>query len=109
MERIGKLKERVTIKRNTATGNNSFGEPSESFTTYFTAWARARPLAGKEVADRSLTFEEHPVEFTLRWRSDKTPTPAMKAVWQSQDYDIKSVSELEAARRFWLVLGVRSA
>lgn len=105
-ERIGKLRERITLQVVTETQSSS-GHAAQSWATLATVWAaidyRASGSDEREMAGRKVA--EQMVRFTIRYRADVTEKTRIS--YNSQVYDITFVGvtpdkfflELEAQKR----------
>jgi SPP1 family predicted phage head-tail adaptor len=84
----GKLKHRVTIQ---IPGNarNSYGEITESYTTFATVWASVQPLSGREYFNSQQEHSE--VSTRIRIRYLYGVVPKMRVIMGSKTYLIKDV------------------
>lgn len=101
--RIGPLRHRVTIQRNTP-AQNSFGEPVASWSALATIWANVLPSSGREnfiaSGEQELATITHRVQ--MRYRNDLTPK--MRIVWDGRNLDIESVQDPSGKREYLMVL-----
>jgi SPP1 family predicted phage head-tail adaptor len=91
--RAGLLRDRVEIRQR-ATGLDSWGDPSETFTTIATVWAQVTPLTGTErhAAEQTEGILSHKV--VMRYRCDIVPEMEL-LVENGPTLDIFSVDNVD--------------
>lgn len=97
--RAGDLRHRVTIQEDQGATQDGFGQEVEDWQDVATVWAAVEPLSGREFLEAQQTQAEVSTRIRIRYRSDVTFTPEMRATWGGHTYDIVSVIEVEARRR----------
>ena len=88
MNKAGRMRRKITIESDTPT-QNTYGEPIESWSTYATVWASVEPLNGREYFNSQQTAAEISTRFRIRYKSGITPD--MRVVLDSNNYDIRSI------------------
>lgn len=109
--RIGQLDQRITLQARVKS-RDALGTDDYTFANLPSrpvAWARARPLRGKELFAAGEMRGQITTEFTIRYRSDLDEK--MRVVWRGKPYDIASPPiDVEGAREWTQLLcitGVR--
>lgn len=88
---IGERRQRVVFQRATV-GQDSFGEPDQTWTDLATRWALVQPLRGNERRNANETMAEVTTRIVCRNDSTiKTLAPGDRATWSGHTYDIKAV------------------
>jgi SPP1 family predicted phage head-tail adaptor len=106
--RAGQLRHRVTIQRlvEGSPQQDAGGTPDDAWSEYFTCYAEVAPLRGRELIAAQQVNSEVTGTIRIRYRDDKTVTTAMRAVFESRNFDILAVVDpLERHRE--LVLYVK--
>jgi len=96
--RAGKLRHRVVIQSKGAS-RDTYGAEVVTWSTTATVWASVEPLTGREYMDAQQTQAEVSTRIRVRYRSDVTYVPEMRATWDGHTYDIVSVLEVNSAHR----------
>jgi SPP1 family predicted phage head-tail adaptor len=92
---IGDLDRRITLQSYTETAN-AFGEKVPTWSTLATVWAG---VMFKDGGERLITQKETvtaDVIFTIRYRS--TVSEKTRIVWDSVNYDILHIAEVDRKR-----------
>lgn len=82
-----------------AAGQDEYGAPSTTWTTFATEWAEIKDLTGREFLRAGGTQSEVTTTITIRWREGIDATT--RAVYDGKIYNLSAV--LGEDRR-WLVL-----
>ena len=88
---VGKLRNKITIQ-NTDLSGDTFGGYSTARSTYITAFAQIKPKSARQIfSDTTGERIQNPqeFEFTLRYRSGITT--AMRILFGSRTFNIKSI------------------
>lgn len=90
-ERIGQMRERVTIQVVGETQSGT-GYPAETWTTYATRWAsvRANPNRDNETEESGQKTATQIVVFTMRY--DANVTAKYRILYRNNYYDIVSIT-----------------
>lgn len=99
MIRAGRLNRRVTIQRRDS-GEDSAGQPVDTWSDIATRWAAIQDLNGREYFAASGEQSEVSTKIRLRYEplfSDVTPED--RATWNGNIYNIKSVINPNAENR----------
>lgn len=99
----GRLDRKITL-RSVSETVNAFGEPEEGFSDLVTIPAGVKEQTGKELFTSGGEQAQKRVIFTIRYRTDVTES--MRIRYNSEDYDIESISEIQR-RRGLQILAVR--
>lgn len=102
--RAGILDQRVTLKRRTVTGQDTFGQDIISMVTVATVWAAVRYLSGRELDQAQQTFAEARYEIEMRRRPDLTIKRADTVEWRGQTLDILDVAGPGTREDSWKIL-----
>lgn len=99
-ERIGPLRERVTIERATRSADSSGGSVVSWAPLGHapTVWARVEPLSGGEALQAMRLEARITHRVTLRWRDDVSAT--MRLVWRARVLNIRAVTNPDERRRY---------
>lgn len=89
----GDFRERVTIQTR-ASGVDSLGQESTTWSDTLTCWASVEPLRGREYFAAGEVQSAVDVRIRIRWREGIVPT--MRVMWRSVPHDIVSVIETRA-------------
>jgi len=95
--RAGQLRHRVTIKQNSGSSANSYGEITASWATVASVPAEVVTLGGDERRYRHQVEAGMSHVVTIRHRSDVTAQ--MRVVWGSRTLEIESVVEADNRQR----------
>jgi SPP1 family predicted phage head-tail adaptor len=102
----GSMRDTITIQVETRTADGAGGF-TKSFATDFTAKAYVKPLRGQDPFMQGQITETVFVDFVIRYRSDKTVTPAKRISYKSNIYNIISSINLEERNRYLVIRGER--
>lgn len=94
--RAGRLRHQVVIQQ-VSHAQDAYGETTETWSEYITAWAAVEPLKGSEYFDASATQAQVDVRVVLRYRAGVIP--GMRVKFGSRYFDIQSVVEPQTKRR----------
>lgn len=94
---IGKLNRQVTIQRPDA-GQDSIGQPAQTWAPLATVFANVRQLSGIETIRAGAESSTVKASIRIRYRADITT--AMRVVQGSTVYQIKAVMPDEGGRQF---------
>lgn len=97
----GDLREAITIKSHSESRSGT-GAVTDSPSTLFTARAKVEPLRGAEFARMAITQAQSDYRITIRKRSTAVE-PEYTVVWGDKTFDVQSVIEIGAERR-WIEL-----
>lgn len=89
---IGQLDRRVVVQQVSATQDAVTGEWKESWSTYTTLWMGKMSKAGKEKLQANQVITVGDEVFICRY--DSGITEAMRLSWNSNTYEITSVTEI---------------
>jgi SPP1 family predicted phage head-tail adaptor len=94
----GGLDRKITLEFKTA-GQSGSGEPTESWGTPTTVWARVRALSGREFYAflAAQVVAEETLHFGIRWRADVRPGTA-RIQYEGRTYNIQRVGEIGRRR-----------
>lgn len=93
--KAGKRDDLITIERNSGTSEDAFGNPTESWTTYATAWAEVVYGSGSERRTTAVEGAEQTATFrVLADTVTKAVTPADRISFEGT-WDIHSVTPLD--------------
>jgi SPP1 family predicted phage head-tail adaptor len=103
-ERIGSLRERVTLQSETRNPDAAGGAVvSWSALAHApTVWARVEPLLGREALQAMQLKAPVSYRVTMRWRDDITA--AMRLVWGARVLNIRSIINPDERRRYIEIL-----
>lgn len=96
--RAGTLRHRVTIQQKAVT-RDSYGAEVVTWQDVATTWGAVEPLSGREYLAALQTQAEVTTRIRLRYRSDVTLQPEMRATWTGHVYDILAIVEVETRQR----------
>lgn len=91
--RIGPLRKRVTLQRNTGTTQDAYGQPVASWQAVTTVWAEVVPASGLERFVPGAVQETAVLTHRVRLRYRSDVTPGMRALWGSRVLDIERVDD----------------
>jgi SPP1 family predicted phage head-tail adaptor len=95
----GKLRHKVTLKTS-AYSQNEYGEPSETWTSSTTLWARIEPLRGRELLLAQQVTPEASFRVTTRYDSSNTIDPAYRLYHGSRVLEVVSIQNPEEKNEF---------
>jgi SPP1 family predicted phage head-tail adaptor len=95
--RAGQLRQRVTIEQKTAT-QDANGEETITWATWATVYAAVEPLRGEEYLAARTQQASVDTRIRLRYR-DGVTTDTMRAVHDSNVYDIEAVLHIQERNR----------
>lgn len=92
--RTGELNRRITLESEVTESRDTYGGVSKAWEIQDTVWAKVKFLSGKEseVADKITSLQM--TEFSIRWRSDISPTGAWRIRYDGRVYNIKGIYEV---------------
>lgn len=96
MTRIGRLRHRITLQRNTPT-KASDGSRVDHWTTVATVWAEFLETRGREYLAAQEAHSELSAKFIIRYRSDVVPE--WRVNFQGRAFNIIHVADLKGQRR----------
>jgi head-tail adaptor len=101
---IGELRERVTITEATA-NTDAMGQRIVTFGTPFSRWAKVEQVQQGEQQIYDGTAAKRRIIVTMRnsWLGGKLWSETMRVGWRALTWDVVSVRELDAERK-WLEL-----
>ncbi len=89
--RAGELDRKIVIQSATS-AQDDYGQPTETWATFATVWAKKRDLRGDEYfAAKQMTAKVDAI-FTIRWLEGVLTT--MRISYDGQYWDIRSINEL---------------
>lgn len=99
--KIGALDRKITFRQSTETQSDS-GSVNETWSDVATVRANVKSRASSEKfeVEREMTFNRK--LFTIRYRSDLNEK--MIIIYETKEYDIKSINELDGTRKRFLVI-----
>lgn len=97
-ERIGNLRERVTLEKRIETQDPGTGEPIIDWTPLATVFARVEPLKGEERFVAHQVVASHHYRVFIRYRDDMTVLD--RVVWNGLELGIQATSNPDERRRF---------
>ncbi len=92
----GRLRQRVQIQQKVVT-RDSFGGEAITWSTLATVWARVSPMSGREQEWFGLETAE--MLTTMRMRFYPGVLPKMRCVFESRNYDVLSVKNIDELDR----------
>lgn len=97
---INKLNQKITIQKLTIV-KDDLGIEMEKWVNFFETWCNANCLSGKEYWSASTVNAENTVVFTMRYCNalDNITPQEYKIVFNSADYDIKHVDNVQFANK----------
>jgi head-tail adaptor len=93
MLQAGKLRDRVEIRGEAVTSQNSFGEDVISVVNVGTFWGRVSILQGTELVAAQQRFAKASYQIELRHQPGITFSPKMSAIWNNRVLDILDVQD----------------
>ena len=73
----------------------------EGWVSVGSAMAKVEPLVGREYIAAMAMQAEHQVKFTIRWRSDLSPT--MRINFDGKQWNVRSIQNIKSANREVLI------
>lgn len=95
------LRHRITIQEAT-TAQDTYGQPSLTWSAVTTVWAAVEPLVGKEnfVRDANQEIAETQHLFKIRYSSTtKTITQKMRVLYENEAFDILAVQNISGRKK----------
>ncbi len=86
----GLLRHRVDIQEPTD-GTDSYGGVTQAWALLSTVWAQVEDLRGREFVSSEQLQSEVTTRITIRYRTDVTITPQMRAVEGTRTWEIVDV------------------
>jgi SPP1 family predicted phage head-tail adaptor len=96
-ERIGNLRDRVTIRELVETLDD-YGQPIQTWQEVATVWARVEPLKGDERFAAQQIIATAAYRVHIRYRDDVTVLHSIR--WNDIDLDITSISNADERKRY---------
>lgn len=87
----GRLNRLFTFQRKAVT-KNATGNEEETYADLYTAWGSLQPFRGKETTEGNEVVASR--FYVIKCRYDSRLKPKDRAVYNSNNYDIASVTEL---------------
>lgn len=91
MKRVGQNRWRVTIQQPDTDAVSALGEPTTTYSTLGTFWARKYVKSGKEALVQGQETAVVVTQWFLRNAPSLAITPEMRLVWASRTYEIREV------------------
>lgn len=104
--RIGPLRKRLTLQRDTGSTQDAYGQPVAVWQTVATVWAEITPQAAAERQIGGAAQETATVTHRVRLRYRSDVTPGMRGLWGVRVFDIESAGD-PTGRRAELLLQCR--
>jgi len=101
----GRLRHRVTVERRSE-ALDEFGQRVDVWTEIATAWAKVRPLSGREYLAASGVRAEITHEITMRYPIDVKPKD--RVYFGTRLFDIDSVFTIDERNRFVVARAVEN-
>lgn len=89
MRRVGQYRFRVRIEQLGADTVSALGEPTTTYTTLGTYWARKHVKSGKEALVQGQETAVVITQWFLRNAPSLNITPEMRLIWDGHTYDIR--------------------
>lgn len=93
--RSGPRDDLITIERDTGTGENAFGEITESWTTHATAWAEVIYGKGSERRTSAVEGADQPATFRVLAETETRSVTVRDRISFGGIWDITNVSPLD--------------
>lgn len=104
--RVGKLRERIELKRKTLADDGA-GGATETPTTYATVWAEVMPMTGRE-RERSMRAEaSSDYVITIRFRDDVVEGDII--AWRGREMNIRFVRDAGAHPQYLVLEAEKGA
>lgn len=103
MTEIGELRHRVAIQRKTRSADDGMSDYTETWATVATVWAKVEPKLGREIVTADQVVHRLSCVITFRRQASFTATAADRVIYQTRNYAILGVREVEEGRR-WIEL-----
>lgn len=87
--RAGTLRHRIALQSASSAQSDYTGQPTKTWSTYKTVYARVQPLSGREAFYAAQTRPDVTHTITLRYNS--SITPEHRALWGSRIFQFESV------------------
>ncbi|MDX1388472.1 MAG: phage head closure protein [Acidobacteriota bacterium] len=102
MVRAGRLRERVTLQKNTPGAANAANERADVWSNVTTRWARIVPLGGRELFTAQQVYAEASHRIEMRRYDEVTPA-RMRVTYGSRVFDIEQVIHDERSKETHLI------
>jgi len=104
MMRTGRMRQTIVWKRDTVTGQNTFGGDTVTPTTVLTCMADVWELSGNELAAAQQRWAE--VQYKIGMRRQPGATLAMTDYieWQGRRLDVLHIEGMHSTSMYWIVL-----
>lgn len=98
--RAGLKSERITLETKQVT-RDAVGGEGVTWTTFFTTWAQAEPLSGRELVSVRAVY----ADVTTRFQFDylEGVHPALRVTWRGGAYDILEVIPVRKRRELQIL------
>lgn len=97
-QRIGNLRERITLQTWTEGGRDEWNNPLPPELIEVPLWARAEPLKGDEVLRAGEIEASHDIVFHIRHRNGISVQDSIE--WRGTTYNVKSWRNADERRRY---------
>ena len=103
----GALDRRIVLQRSTVV-KDSFGQPIETFATWFTVWASYQPVSDGEKLRANETYSNLTARFQIRWSSAvATLNTKDRVTFDGRTFDIVGIKELGRHERLEITAATR--
>lgn len=102
---LGKLDRKITIQAMTRTQGTTYGEPTETYTTWLQPWAEIRPLTVREITEAKQVSAEAMLHFQIHWVRGMRMTH--RIVYEGLEYTIQSIQEVGRRDRLNIIGSAR--
>jgi len=99
----GKLDRRIQFGTWTST-EDAYGDYSFVFDSLLTTWANVKPMNGSRQLEAGEQVIVEGTKFTIRYRTDFSPTKDMRILYIDRYYTIHSVRDMDDRRRYYEIL-----
>lgn len=103
---VGRYDRQITIEQLTQ-GQDDYGHPTETWTTFATVWANAYSGSGRELEAARQISAEVSTQFQIRYIAGISTT--MRVLYESRYYDIVHISEVGRRDRIDIFTKARQA
>jgi SPP1 family predicted phage head-tail adaptor len=97
---IGVLRDQVELQSSTDT-LDAYGQPSRTWTTYATVWAKVMAQSGGESQQANHQYSTVQYRITIRRRTDVSATH--RAVWGTKTLNFFAVFDDDAQRKHTII------
>ena len=94
----GQLTKQITIQVRTLDQDAS-GQPTETWATFATVYARIAPLTGKDYLSAKQVVDDVTHDVDIRYR--RGIKPKMRVLYQDRIFEILSALDPKEAREWW--------